>query len=279
MKYGTGLQYFYRRFPQRFFDVGMAEQHAVTFAGGLASQGMRPVVAIYSTFLQRSYDQLIHDISLMHSDVLLAIDRAGLVPGDGETHQGIYDPAFLSSVGIQTYSPSNYEELRHWLKILVREQDGPRAIRYSRGGQTEELAALGCSGEPYDLIGPESGEAKVALVTYGTLTAQALKAKHILEQEGISVHLIKLVQICPIPQDLPALLQSYAGVVFAEECVYEGGIGQHLESTLYESGWRGRYLRLAVLDRHQPSGTVEELQKYNGLDPESMVNAVKEVSL
>lgn len=279
MKYGTGLQYFYRRFPQRFFDVGMAEQHAVTFAGGLASQGMRPVVAIYSTFLQRSYDQLIHDISLMHSDVLLAIDRAGLVPGDGETHQGIYDPAFLSSVGIQTYSPSNYEELRHWLKILVREQDGPRAIRYSRGGQTEELAALGCSGEPYDLIGPESGEAKVALVTYGTLTAQALKAKHILEQEGISVHLIKLVQICPIPQDLPALLQSYAGVVFAEECVYEGGIGQYLESTLYESGWRGRYLRLAVLDRHQPPGTVEELQKYNGLDPESMVNAVKEVSL
>ena len=181
-------------------------------------------------------------------------------------------------MGIQTYSPSNYAELKHWLRILVREQDGPRAIRYSRGGQTEELAALGCSGEPYDLIGAESGQAKVALVTYGTLTARALKAKKILEQEEISVHLIKLVQICPIPQDLPALLQSYAGVVFAEECIYEGGIGQYLETNLYESGWRGRYCRLAVLDRRQPPGTVEELQKYNGLDPESMVSAVKEVS-
>ena len=108
MKYGTGLQYFYRHFPDRFFDVGMAEQHAVTFAAGLASQGMLPVVAIYSTFLQRAYDQMIHDVCLMDLDVVFAVDRAGLVPGDGETHQGIYDPAFFRQIGIPVYSPCNY---------------------------------------------------------------------------------------------------------------------------------------------------------------------------
>ena len=119
MKYGTGLQFFYREFPKRFFDVGMAEQHAVTFAAGLASQGMLPVVGIYSTFLQRSYDQLIHDVKLMELPVILAVDRAGLVPGDGETHQGIHDVPFLSEIGIPTICPCNYAELRYWLQKLV----------------------------------------------------------------------------------------------------------------------------------------------------------------
>ena len=279
MKYGTGLQYFYRRFPQRFFDVGMAEQHAVTFAGGLASQGLRPVVAIYSTFLQRSYDQLVHDVCLMHLDVVLAIDRAGLVPGDGETHQGIYDPAFLSTLGIQTYSPANYRELAHWLKILAKGQDGPRAIRYSRGAESPELAALGCSGNPYDLLNGGQEEADVAILCYGTLTAQALEAQRMLAREGIPAHVIKLVQIIPIPQDLPALLQKYKGLVFAEECIYEGGIGEYLETALYESGWQGKYRRLAILDRRQPPGTVAQLQQYNGLDAQSITNTVKEVSL
>lgn len=111
MKYGTGLQFFAHSHPTRFFDVGMAEQHAVTFAAGLASQGMLPVVCIYSTFLQRSYDQIIHDVNLLQENVVFAIDRAGFVPGDGETHQGIYDPAFLSQINIPLYAPSNYQEL------------------------------------------------------------------------------------------------------------------------------------------------------------------------
>ena len=120
MKYGTGLNFFYRAIPERFFDVGMAEEHAVTFAAGLASQGMLPVVAIYSTFFQRAYDQMIHDVNLMHLDVLFAVDRAGLVPGDGETHQGIYDTGYFSQIGIPVYSPCNYAELetgwKHWSK-------------------------------------------------------------------------------------------------------------------------------------------------------------------
>ena len=136
MKYGTGLQFFAHRHPQRFFDVGMAEQHAVTFAAGLASQGMLPVVCIYSTFLQRSYDQIIHDVNLLKENVLFAIDRAGFVPADGETHQGIYDAAFLSQLNIPVYAPSNYEELQYWLHYLLQDTiSGPRAIRYPHSGQ------------------------------------------------------------------------------------------------------------------------------------------------
>ena len=119
MKYGTGLNFFKHAHPDRFFDVGMAEEHAVSFSAGLASQGLLPVVAIYSTFFQRAYDQIIHDVNLMKLDVLFAVDRAGLVPGDGETHQGIYDTAFFSQIGIPLYAPANYEELKYWLRYLV----------------------------------------------------------------------------------------------------------------------------------------------------------------
>lgn len=121
-----------------FFDVGMAEQHAVTFAAGLASQGMLPVVCIYSTFLQRSYDQIIHDVNLLRENVVFAIDRAGFVPADGETHQGIYDPAFLSQLGMPLYAPSNYQELNYWLQQLLSDRfHGPRAIRYPAVGRMQ----------------------------------------------------------------------------------------------------------------------------------------------
>lgn len=153
MKYGTGLQFFAHSHPERFFDVGMAEQHAVTFAAGLASQGMLPVVCIYSTFLQRSYDQIIHDVNLLRENVVFAIDRAGFVPADGETHQGIYDPAFLSQLGMPLYAPSNYQELNYWLQQLLSDRfHGPRAIRYPRGGQDAALAEFGCTGEDYDFL-------------------------------------------------------------------------------------------------------------------------------
>ena len=154
MKYGTGLNFFKHRHPGRFFDVGMAEEHAVTFAAGLASQGLLPVVAIYSTFFQRAYDQIIHDVNLMQLDVLFAVDRAGLVPGDGATHQGIYDVAFFSNVNIPIFAPANYAELRYWLTYLVREAHGPRMIRYARGGENPALAALPCTGDALRCAGP-----------------------------------------------------------------------------------------------------------------------------
>ena len=187
MKYGTGLQFFSHAHPERFFDVGMAEQHAVTFAAGLASKGMLPVVCIYSTFLQRSYDQIIHDVSLLRENVVFAVDRAGFVPGDGETHQGIYDPAFLSQVGMPIYSPSNYEELRYWLAILLRhEMQGPRAIRYPRGGESKVLAGYGCTGREYDKLVSLPG-AKTALVSYADEVEDALAAAELLAKEGINI--------------------------------------------------------------------------------------------
>ena len=185
MKYGTGLQFFAHSHPTRFFDVGMAEQHAVTFAAGLASQGMLPVVCIYSTFLQRSYDQIIHDVNLLQENVVFAIDRAGFVPGDGETHQGIYDPAFLSQINIPLYAPSNYQELTYWLQQLLSDRfHGPRAIRYPRGGQDAVLAGFGCSGQEYDYL-YKNENATIVLVSYADELTDVLQAAQELKQKDI----------------------------------------------------------------------------------------------
>ena len=275
MKYGTGLQYFYRHFPDRFFDVGMAEQHAVTFAAGLASQGMLPVVAIYSTFLQRAYDQMIHDVCLMDLDVVFAVDRAGLVPGDGETHQGIYDPAFFRQIGIPVYSPCNYAELTYWLEQLLDQGHGPRAIRYARGGEPESLSALGCSKQPYDVYASES-PAKTAIVTYGTLTAEVLKAAELLRQQGVSVDVYKLVQINPLPDGLCEELTRYDHILFAEECIENGGIGGSLGAALSEYRWPGHLtLRGVRSGRAIPHASVAELREVLGLDAVSLANAIE----
>ena len=275
MKYGTGLQYFYRRFPERFFDVGMAEQHAVTFAAGLASQGMLPVVGIYSTFLQRAYDQMIHDVKLMNLNVVFAIDRAGLVPGDGETHQGIYDPAYLRQIGIPTYCPSNYAELDFWLEYLLDHCTGPRAIRYARGAEPKALAAFGCSGKVYDCYQAEN-PASVALVTYGGLTCEALEAAQILAQQNVFADVYKLVQINPIPESLCNDLKKYKVVLFAEECIKDGGIGESLEVALIGDHWDGKMIHKAVTHNQKiPHATVPELKTALGLDAQSLVNAIK----
>lgn len=138
------------------------------------------MVCIYSTFLQRSYDQIIHDVNLLNENVVFAIDRAGFVPADGETHQGIFDPAFLSQVGIPIYSPSNYAELRHWLPVLLgKDQKGPRAIRYPRGGESAVLAAYGCSGKAYDRMHTAPG-AQVALVSYADEVEDVLQTAQLL---------------------------------------------------------------------------------------------------
>lgn len=175
----------------------MAEQHAVTFAAGLASQGMLPVVCIYSTFLQRSYDQIIHDVNLLRENVVFAIDRAGFVPADGETHQGIYDPAFLSQLGMPLYAPSNYQELNYWLQKLLSDRfHGPRAIRYPRGGQDTALAEFGCTGEDYDFL-RKVDDATIVLVSYADELADLLQAERELQQKSIACDVIKAVKLYP----------------------------------------------------------------------------------
>ena len=274
MKYGTGLQFFAHGHPGRFFDVGMAEQHAVTFAAGLASQGMLPVVCIYSTFLQRSYDQIIHDVNLLKENVLFAIDRAGFVPADGETHQGIYDPAFLSEMRIPLYAPSNYEELRYWLHILLdSEQQGPRAIRYPRGGESAQLAAFGCSGQEYDFLRREPG-AEVVLVRYADDVADLLDAETILQQKNVACDVLKLVKLFPFTDKLIDTLLNYKIIVFAEECVAVGGIGEHLAMALQKTGWNGTFVHRAVQDVSLPHATVPQIKQLLGLDAEHLAQTV-----
>ena len=265
MKYGTGLQFFKHRHQSRFFDVGMAEQHAVAFAGGLSSQGMLPVVAIYSTFFQRAYDQIIHDINLMKLDVIFAVDRAGLVPNDGETHQGIYDPAFFSQIGIPTYSPSNYAELEYWLSYLVDHCHGPRAIRYPRGAENPTLSSFGCSGQPYDFVAQQA-DAKIVLVSYGAETEEILAAEDLLAQHNIDADCCKLVQISPLPDGLCEALKKYDTILFAEECVRTGGIGEQLCFAMQQIGWQGTYLLHAVDNTHLLHAIIPDLRRDQQLD-------------
>ncbi|MEG1321724.1 MAG: 1-deoxy-D-xylulose-5-phosphate synthase [Ruthenibacterium sp.] len=277
MKYGTGLQFFYKRHKERFFDVGMAEQHAVTFAAGLATNGMKPVVSIYSTFLQRSYDQIIHDVSLQDLDVLLAVDRAGFVPGDGETHQGIYDAAFLSQItGMRLVAPANYAELTHWLLLLTK-QNGMRAIRYPRGCEQAELAALGCSGDEYDVY-PAAQKASIALVTYGSETLEARNAIALVEQDGIFVDLYKLCVIHPLPHTLCAQLLSYKTIVFAEEGIQSGGINEHLAVALAQNNYAGKYRPVGIAGKGLTHANVAQLRHIFSLDAETLSRKLKEVA-
>ena len=275
MKYGTGLNFFYHNIPERFFDVGMAEEHAVTFAAGLASQGMLPVVAIYSTFFQRAYDQMIHDVNLMKLNVVFAVDRAGLVPADGETHQGIYDPGYFSQIGIPTFSPSNYAELEYWLEQLIKTMQGPRAIRYARGEEKPALAALGCTGNPYDFI-RRTADACTVLVSYGAESEEILRAADFLEQQGVAADCCKLVQIFPLPEGLCEELSRYQTILFAEEAVTSGGIGQQLCTALHQTGWRGTFLLRGVDNTHLLHATVPQLREDQGLDAPALAELVIE---
>ncbi len=273
MKYGTGLNFFKHAHPERFFDVGMAEEHAVSFSAGLASQGLLPVVAIYSTFFQRAYDQIIHDVNLMKLDVLFAIDRAGLVPGDGETHQGIYDTAVFSQVGIPLYAPANYEELRYWLNFLVKQKRGPRAIRYARGEERESLAALGCSGAPFDKIEERPG-ARVALVSYGVLAEEIIAACDLLQQKKVSSDCYKLVQLYPLPEGLCEVLQTYDCILFAEDSIRTGSIGEQLGFAMQQQGWHGTFLLHGVDNTHLLHANVPQLRRDQQLDAAALVNDV-----
>ena len=275
MKYGTGLNFFYHNIPERFFDVGMAEEHAVTFAAGLASQGMLPVVAIYSTFFQRAYDQMIHDVNLMKLNIVFAVDRAGLVPADGETHQGIYDPGYFSQIGIPTFSPSNYAELEYWLEQLIKTMQGPRAIRYARGEEKPALAALGCTGNPYDFI-RRTADACTVLVSYGAESEEILRAADLLEQQGVAADCCKLVQIFPLPEGLCEELSRYQTILFAEEAVTSGGIGQQLCTALHQTGWRGTFLLRGVDNTHLLHATVPQLREDQGLDAPALAELVIE---
>ena len=225
---GTGLKRFSKEYPDRFFDVGIAEEHAVTSAAGMAAAGLKPVVAVYSSFLQRAYDQVIHDVCIQNLPVVFCVDRAGLVGSDGETHQGIFDVSFLTSVpNMRIYSPSNYDELRLCLHKAVEDDSGICAVRYPRG-RDQSL---------YDTSDPVSTYvyrhiegAKVLLVTYGRLANDLFTAIEILRNRDIKCDIIKLVNIFPIDNEVVDIMSAYDAVLFFEEAYYCGSISEKYAS-------------------------------------------------
>lgn len=271
MKYGTGLNHFSRVFGQqgRFFDVGIAEPHAVTFAGGLAANGMLPVFAVYSSFLQRCYDQIIHDLSIEQQHVVIGIDRAGIVGSDGETHQGLFDVAMLSSVpGITLYSPATYEEMRCSLYKSLYEHTGVCCVRYPRGGESK-LPAFDPQ-VPW-AIEPKGAKPRLLLVTYGKLSAQAVQAAQTLSQQGVPTAVLKLLRLLPFCEEAVEQAMQAEYVLFAEEGIESGGIGQMFGSRLLENGFQGHYRVLAVHDRFVEQATPDRALALCGLDAQSMV--------
>lgn len=254
MKYATGLQYFAKKCRSRFFDVGIAEEHAVTFAGGLATQGMIPVFAVYSTFLQRCYDQILHDLAIEGEHVVLAVDRAGMVGEDGETHQGLFDVSMLTSIPkIVIYSPSNDAELKASLKKAIYNCKGVAAVRYPKGAALQSRSEEANS----DVYFYDTG-GKALIITYGRITANALEAA-----KKINADLIQLVRIWPIAEKAVEIAKKYDKIVFFEEGIRSGGIAEKFSSKLNESGWTGRYIVNAVSDQFVTySDTEKQLSDY-----------------
>ena len=244
MKYGTGLQFFHFKYPNRFFDVGIAEQHAVTFAGGLASMGMTPVFAVYSTFLQRSYDQLVHDVAIGGLHVVLGVDRAGIVGEDGETHQGLLDVPMLSSIpNTVIYSPSCYMEMKMCMRKAIYEEKGLAAVRYPRGSEKIEFEQSDMTTE---WLFKQLSGSETLIITYGRIYNEAISAQKELAKQGINCDILKLTKIFPLDGELGSKIKQYPRVVFFEESMGEGSISEKVGNILSELGYCGDYSRVTA---------------------------------
>ena len=275
MKYGTGLQFFYRDHKSRFFDVGMAEEHAVTFAAALAKADLQPVVCLYSTFMQRAMDQYIHDVMLMKLNVMFGIDRAGLVPGDGETHQGIHDIGiFANYTDTPVVCPSNYNELIWWQNYLIDNVNGPKVIRYSRGGQDENTKDYLCTGNQFDVISSCQTTDNL-IVCYGRHFTQCLEAQNKLKEQGIQADILKINMVNPVPDGAVEIAKQYKNVHFYEEHVENGGVAQRFGIKLMEVGFKDKYRCHCVKNYVIKQATVPQLWKLCGLDSESIIKDIK----
>lgn len=271
----TRLTAFKQAFPARFFDVGIAEEHAVTFCGGLAKNGMLPVFAVYSTFLQRCYDQLVHDVALQNVHAVFAVDRAGFVGEDGETHQGLMDVSFLSSIPhFKIYAPCDFAALTRDLDRAVQTDCCPVAVRYPRGGQNEQTAKLRGERFEFSLYGDESSE--TVLVTYGRISGEAVAAADALAHSASPILVLSLNQIKPLPEDALALMLKAKRVFFFEEGLRTGGAGEQTGAALLERGFSGRFVLTAVEDRFVPQASVAEQLARFRLDKAGMIATIQE---
>ena len=271
---GTGLERFARRFPDRFFDVGIAEEHAVTFAAGLAAGGLKPVVAIYSSFLQRGYDQIIHDVCLQDLPVVFAIDRAGLVGSDGETHQGLFDLSFLSSIpGMTLMAPKNRWEMADMLRFAI-DYNGPIGLRYPRGVAYEGFKSFRSPIQygKSEVIYEEDG---IAILFVGQMGLLADEVRRELKRIGYHCSLVNVRFVKPLDTELlEELAKSHRLIVTMEENLLSGGYGQHVMSYAQEAKLKVKIRCIGICDEVVEHGTIELLRKEVGLDKELIVNKI-----
>lgn len=274
METGTGLKRFHNQFPERFFDVGIAEEHAVTFAAGLAIKGLVPVFAVYSSFLQRAYDQILHDVCLQKLHVIFAIDRAGIVGSDGETHQGIFDISYLMTIpDLVLLAPKNKWELADMLRFAFT-YDGPIAIRYPRGEAYDGLKefrapiVFGRSEVLYD-------ETDIALLAYGSMIPKALAVREQLKELHYQCTLINARFAKPLDEELLlSLSKDHKLLVTIEENVITGGFGQQVTQFLTDTGQPIKVLQIAIPDQFVEQGSVSRLREEVGLDATSIVKKI-----
>ena len=274
MALGTGLKDFSYKYSDRFYDVGIAEEHAVTFASGLAKGGMIPVVALYSTFLQRAYDQLVHDGTLQEQKVIIGVDRAGFVGEDGVTHQGLLDVSLINSIPNATmYSPFTFEVLRKDLRNAVNNASNLTIIRYPRGGEIKIPNTYVITDSEFDYFDNDSSK---LIVSYGRVTAEVINAVEQLKNKGVNISIISLNKIKPISDEVYDIALKYSEIYFYEESVRSGSIGQSFADILFEKCYNGRYEHVAVNDSFVPHATVKSLLKKYKLDTESIVEKFSE---
>ncbi|MBR5579644.1 MAG: 1-deoxy-D-xylulose-5-phosphate synthase [Lachnospiraceae bacterium] len=271
---GTGLKRFRNVYPKRFFDVGIAEQHAVTFAAGLAANGLKPIVAVYSSFLQRAYDQIVHDVCIQNLPVVFAIDRAGLVGSDGETHQGIFDLSYLSSIpNMHVMAPKNKWELSDMMKFAVA-FDGPIAVRYPRGEAYDGLeeyrqpVVYGKSEVIYQ-------EHQIALLAVGSMVKTAVEVRNKLKILGYGCSLINARFIKPIDEEMiEAAGKKHELLVTMEENVASGGFGEKTRAYMSQNSMRNKLLNITLPDDYVEHGNVDILKKEVGIDADSIVQKI-----
>lgn len=275
MPSGTGLIPFKKRFPDRFFDVGIAEEYAVIFAAGMAASGMKPFVAIYSSFLQRAYDQILHDVCIQNLPVTFCIDRSGLVGADGETHQGVFDISYLSHLPNMTLmAPKNGRELEDMLEFAAS-YDGPIAIKYARGS-----AYLGLEDHQMKIEYGKSetiqeGEGLVILAV-GDIVEEAVKAVKLLEEEGIHVGLVNVRFLHPIDQEMiEAVAAKYSKILTVEENELNGGFGQKVSAYLHEKDLSNKLMMCGIDDCFIEHASVDYQRKESGIDGESLARKAK----
>lgn len=272
---GTGLGKFENWYPNRFFDVGIAEEHAVTFAAGLAAGGMKPVFAVYSSFLQRAFDQMLHDVCIQQLHVVFAVDRAGLVGSDGETHQGIFDLSFLTTIPNMTvFAPKNAWELEAALEYALEHYEGPFAIRYPRGESYTGFEECKQKIE-YGVAESLYWEKDIVLMAVGNMVPIADEVRTILKERGYSVSIVNARFVKPIDEEMIYMCnRDHKLLVTLEENVYSGGYGEAVCRYVIETDYDIRVLPIALPDDYIEHGSVDILKAEAGIDTESVVGRI-----